>query len=69
MFKDRSAWMMLMTSILLGTAFLTDIRIVSNLSFANAISHFIINVIIIIYCFSQVLFFFVNKYYKFVFKD
>lgn len=53
---DKPAWMMLVTAILLGTAFLDDIRIVSHLSFANAISHLIINAIMVIYCLSQVRF-------------
>lgn len=40
---DRQAWMMLTTLPLLGTAFLDDLRVVSNLSLANAVSHLKIN--------------------------
>uniref|UniRef100_A0A915D3W5 Amino acid transporter transmembrane domain-containing protein n=1 Tax=Ditylenchus dipsaci TaxID=166011 RepID=A0A915D3W5_9BILA len=50
---DSSAWMMLVTAVLLGTAFLDDIRIVSHLSLANAVSHLVINAIIVLYCLSQ----------------
>ena len=46
--------MMLVSAVLLGTAFLDDIRIVSHLSLANAVSHLVINAIMVIYCFSQV---------------
>ncbi|KAI1731784.1 transmembrane amino acid transporter protein [Ditylenchus destructor] len=45
---DRSAWMMLVAAALLGTAFLDDIRIVSHLSLANAVSHLVINAIIVL---------------------
>uniref|UniRef100_A0A914ZBI1 Amino acid transporter transmembrane domain-containing protein n=2 Tax=Panagrolaimus TaxID=55784 RepID=A0A914ZBI1_9BILA len=51
---DRPAWMMLVSAVLLGTAFLDDIRIVSHLSLANAISHLVINAIMVIYCLSQI---------------
>lgn len=51
---DKPAWMMMVSAVLLGTAFLDDIRIVSHLSLANAVSHLIINAIMVIYCFSQV---------------
>ena len=51
---DKPAWMMLVSAMLLGTAFLDDIRIVSHLSLANAVSHLIINAIMVIYCLSQV---------------
>uniref|UniRef100_A0AC34RP00 Amino acid transporter transmembrane domain-containing protein n=1 Tax=Panagrolaimus sp. JU765 TaxID=591449 RepID=A0AC34RP00_9BILA len=50
---DKPAWMMLVSAVLLGTAFLDDIRIVSHLSLANAVSHLIINAIMVIYCLSQ----------------
>ncbi|EJW87787.1 hypothetical protein WUBG_01300 [Wuchereria bancrofti] len=50
---DKSALMMLVTTALLGCAFLDSIRIVSNLSLMNAISHLIINAIIFIYCLFQ----------------
>uniref|UniRef100_A0A1I8B722 Aa_trans domain-containing protein n=1 Tax=Meloidogyne hapla TaxID=6305 RepID=A0A1I8B722_MELHA len=43
--KYRQAWMMLTTLPLLGTAFLDDLRVVSNLSLANAVSHLVINAI------------------------
>ncbi|VIO90768.1 vesicular GABA transporter, putative,Uuncoordinated protein 47, putative [Brugia malayi] len=52
---DKSALMMLVTTALLGCAFLDSIRIVSNLSLMNAISHLIINAIIFIYCLFQVI--------------
>ncbi|KAH7696712.1 CRE-UNC-4 protein7 protein [Aphelenchoides avenae] len=51
---DKPAWMMLVSALLLGTAFLDDIRIVSHLSLANAVSHLIINAIIVLYCLSQI---------------
>ncbi|VDK88085.1 unnamed protein product [Litomosoides sigmodontis] len=51
---DKSALMMLVTTALLGCAFLDSIRVVSNLSLANAISHLIINAIIFVYCLFQV---------------
>uniref|UniRef100_A0AC35G896 Amino acid transporter transmembrane domain-containing protein n=1 Tax=Panagrolaimus sp. PS1159 TaxID=55785 RepID=A0AC35G896_9BILA len=51
---DRPAWMMLVSAVLLGAAFLDDIRIVSHLSLANAVSHLIINAILVIYCLSQI---------------
>lgn len=58
--------MMLVVSVLLGTAFLDDIRIVSHLSLANAISHLIINAIIVFYCFSQVFFYNFSKILFFI---
>lgn len=39
--------MMLTTLPLLGTAFLDDLRVVSNLSLANAVSHLVINAIMV----------------------
>uniref|UniRef100_A0A0M3IFW8 Aa_trans domain-containing protein n=1 Tax=Ascaris lumbricoides TaxID=6252 RepID=A0A0M3IFW8_ASCLU len=50
---DKSAWMMLVSATLLSCAFLDSIRIVSNLSLANAISHLIVNAILVLYCISQ----------------
>uniref|UniRef100_A0A183C7J2 Aa_trans domain-containing protein n=1 Tax=Globodera pallida TaxID=36090 RepID=A0A183C7J2_GLOPA len=66
---DRPAWMMLTTvvlpipvykcaapffsKILLATAFLDDLRLVSHLSMANAVSHLLINGIMVFYCLSQ----------------
>ncbi|CAG9529523.1 unnamed protein product [Cercopithifilaria johnstoni] len=50
---DKSALMMLVTTALLGCAFLDSIRIVSNLSLINAISHLVINSIIFTYCLFQ----------------
>uniref|UniRef100_A0A915MMD0 Amino acid transporter transmembrane domain-containing protein n=1 Tax=Meloidogyne javanica TaxID=6303 RepID=A0A915MMD0_MELJA len=51
--KYRQAWMMLTTLPLLGTAFLDDLRVVSNLSLANAVSHLVINAIMVLFCLSQ----------------
>ncbi|TKR77793.1 hypothetical protein L596_018705 [Steinernema carpocapsae] len=51
---DKTAWMMLTTAVLLATAFLDDIAIVSHLSLANAISHLVINAVFLLYCLSQV---------------
>jgi len=45
---------MLVTAALLGVTLLDDIRVVSHLSLANAISHLVINFIMVLYCFSQV---------------
>ncbi|KAL3122005.1 hypothetical protein niasHT_004127 [Heterodera trifolii] len=50
---DRPAWMMMTTVVLLATAFLDDLRVVSNLSMANAVSHLVINGIMVFYCLSQ----------------
>uniref|UniRef100_A0A0N5BIC7 Aa_trans domain-containing protein n=1 Tax=Strongyloides papillosus TaxID=174720 RepID=A0A0N5BIC7_STREA len=50
---DKSAWMMIVSAILLGTAFVDDIRKVSDLSFLNGISHLVINAIMFIYCLSE----------------
>ncbi|VDK41391.1 unnamed protein product [Gongylonema pulchrum] len=50
---DKSAWMMFVTTVLLGCAFLESIRVVSNLSLANAVSHLIINAIVLFYCMLQ----------------
>ncbi|CAD5219205.1 unnamed protein product [Bursaphelenchus xylophilus] len=51
---DKPAWMMLVASILLGTALVDDMRLVSQISFYNAVSHLIINAIMVLYCFSQI---------------
>lgn len=51
---DKQAWMMLVTAILLGSAIIDDIRLVSHLSLANAVSHLIINAVMVLYCLSQV---------------
>uniref|UniRef100_A0A1I7X805 Aa_trans domain-containing protein n=1 Tax=Heterorhabditis bacteriophora TaxID=37862 RepID=A0A1I7X805_HETBA len=53
-FIDKPAWMMLVSAVLLACAFLDSLVVVSQLSFANAISHLAINVIIMIYCISQI---------------
>uniref|UniRef100_A0A0N4ZMP1 Aa_trans domain-containing protein n=1 Tax=Parastrongyloides trichosuri TaxID=131310 RepID=A0A0N4ZMP1_PARTI len=50
---DKSAWMMIVSAALLGTAFVDDIRKVSDLSFLNGISHLIINGVMLIYCLSE----------------
>lgn len=50
---DKMGWMLLSTAVLLPCAFLRDLRAVSWLSFWNAVSHVIINVIVLIYCLSQ----------------
>ncbi|VDM99497.1 unnamed protein product [Thelazia callipaeda] len=59
---DKSAWMMFVTTALLGCSFLESIRVVSNLSMANAISHMIINAIVLIYCLFQVSKFFTYQF-------
>ncbi|VDK25826.1 unnamed protein product [Anisakis simplex] len=46
--------MMLVAAILLSCSFLDSIRIVSNLSLANAVSHLIVNAILVIYCLSKI---------------
>ncbi|KAE9417451.1 hypothetical protein Angca_006858, partial [Angiostrongylus cantonensis] len=51
---DKPAWMMLVSAILLACAFLDSLVIVSHLSFANAISHLIVNAIMMIYCTSKI---------------
>ncbi|CAJ0942268.1 unnamed protein product, partial [Mesorhabditis belari] len=51
---DKPAWMMLVSSILLGCALLESLVVVSQLSLANAVSHLIINAIMVIYCLSQI---------------
>lgn len=51
---DKPAWMMLVSAILLSCAFLDSLVVVSQLSFANAISHLIVNAIMMIYCLSEV---------------
>uniref|UniRef100_A0A0K0DTJ6 Aa_trans domain-containing protein n=1 Tax=Strongyloides stercoralis TaxID=6248 RepID=A0A0K0DTJ6_STRER len=50
---DKSAWMMIVSATLLGTAFIDDIRKVSDLSFLNGVSHLIINAVMLIYCLSE----------------
>ncbi|KAI6235442.1 Vesicular GABA transporter [Aphelenchoides besseyi] len=50
---DKQAWMMLVAAALLGTALIDDIRLVSHLSLANAVSHLVINAIMVLYCLSQ----------------
>ncbi|KJH40614.1 hypothetical protein DICVIV_13431, partial [Dictyocaulus viviparus] len=59
---DKPAWMMLVSAVLLACAFLDSLVIVSQLSFANAISHLIVNAIMMIYCTSrvQIQFFFIT---------
>ncbi|PAV86950.1 hypothetical protein WR25_25618 [Diploscapter pachys] len=50
---DKAAWMMLVSAVLMPCAFLDSLILVSQLSFANAISHLIVNAIMLIYCLSQ----------------
>ncbi|CAB3402698.1 unnamed protein product [Caenorhabditis bovis] len=47
---DKPGWMMLVSAGLLSCSFLDDLQIVSRLSFFNAISHLIVNLVILIYC-------------------
>ncbi|KAJ1348809.1 Vesicular GABA transporter [Parelaphostrongylus tenuis] len=51
---DKPAWMMLVSAVLLACAFLDSLVVVSQLSFANAISHLIVNAIMMIYCTSKI---------------
>ncbi|GMS88984.1 hypothetical protein PENTCL1PPCAC_11159 [Pristionchus entomophagus] len=51
---DKPAWMMLVSSMLLGCSFLDSLQVVSTLSLANAVSHLIVNAIMMIYCLSQI---------------
>ncbi|WKY02908.1 hypothetical protein Q1695_016309 [Nippostrongylus brasiliensis] len=51
---DKPAWMMLVSAVLLSCAFLDSLIVVSQLSFANAISHLIVNAIMMIYCLSEI---------------
>lgn len=50
---DKMGWMLLCTAVLLPCAFLRDLRAVSFLSFWNAVSHVIINIIVLVYCLTQ----------------
>ncbi|WKX98136.1 hypothetical protein Q1695_013656 [Nippostrongylus brasiliensis] len=47
---DKPAWMMLVSAVLLSCAFHDSLIVVSQLFFANAISHLIFNAIMMIYC-------------------
>ncbi|EGT33656.1 hypothetical protein CAEBREN_17810 [Caenorhabditis brenneri] len=51
---DKPGWMMIVSASLLTCSFLDDLQIVSRLSFFNAISHLIVNLIMMIYCLSFV---------------
>ncbi|EYC06693.1 hypothetical protein Y032_0074g839 [Ancylostoma ceylanicum] len=51
---DKPAWMMIVSAVLLACAFLDSLVVVSQLSFANAISHLAVNAIMMIYCLSEV---------------
>lgn len=51
---DKAGWMMLTAALLLPCAFLMDLNAVSRLSFWNTVSHIIINVIILLYCLTQI---------------
>uniref|UniRef100_A0A8R1DWG5 Aa_trans domain-containing protein n=2 Tax=Caenorhabditis japonica TaxID=281687 RepID=A0A8R1DWG5_CAEJA len=46
--------MMLLSAFLLSCSFLDDLQIVSRLSFFNAISHLVVNLIMILYCLAHV---------------
>lgn len=46
--------MMIVAAVLLGTALVDDMRLVSQISFYNAVSHLIVNAIIVLYCLSQI---------------
>ncbi|ETN79874.1 transmembrane amino acid transporter protein [Necator americanus] len=52
---DKPAWMMIVSAVLLSCAFLDSLVMVSQLSFANAISHLVVNAIMMIYCLSEVI--------------
>ncbi|CAD6188349.1 unnamed protein product [Caenorhabditis auriculariae] len=47
---DKAGWMMLVSASLMSCSFLDDLVIVSQLSLFNAISHLIVNVIMLVYC-------------------
>ncbi|KFD54593.1 hypothetical protein M514_04538 [Trichuris suis] len=51
---DKMAWMMLSAAALLPCAFIKDLRSVSWLSFWNAVTHVLINLIVIVYCFVRI---------------
>ncbi|KIH64754.1 hypothetical protein ANCDUO_04936 [Ancylostoma duodenale] len=51
---DKPAWMMIVSAVLLACAFLDSLVVVSQLSFANAISHLAVNAIMMIYCLSEI---------------
>nr|KAG5703250.1 hypothetical protein BaRGS_034161 [Batillaria attramentaria] len=50
---DLTSWIMISTMPLLACAFLTSLRRVSLLSFWCTVAHMLINLIILIYCFTQ----------------
>ncbi|KRZ72449.1 Vesicular GABA transporter [Trichinella papuae] len=50
---DKMGWMLLSAAALLPCAFLRDLRAVSWLSFWNAVTHVLINLIVVIYCFTR----------------
>ncbi|KAL8581581.1 hypothetical protein ACOMHN_049138 [Nucella lapillus] len=50
---DLSSWIMVSTVPLLACAFLTSLRRVSTLSLWCTVAHMLINLIILVYCFSQ----------------
>lgn len=51
---DHSAWTMISCMALIPCAFIRSLRFVSRLSFCNAIVHLIINLLILVYCFTRV---------------
>uniref|UniRef100_A0A158R3X2 Aa_trans domain-containing protein n=1 Tax=Syphacia muris TaxID=451379 RepID=A0A158R3X2_9BILA len=51
---DKTAWMMLVATSLLACSFLDSLQVVSNLSLVNAISHLIVNAILVFYCLGQI---------------
>lgn len=51
---DHASWTMISCMILFPCAFIKSLKLISNLSFLNAIAHLVINAIIIIYCFTRI---------------
>jgi vesicular inhibitory amino acid transporter len=51
---DHASWCMISCMILFPCAFIKSLKLVSKLSFLNAIVHLIINAIIVIYCLTKV---------------
>lgn len=51
---DHTAWTILSCLILLPCAFIRSLKFVSKLSFYNAVVHVLINLIILIYCFTKI---------------
>ncbi|VDP50584.1 unnamed protein product [Soboliphyme baturini] len=51
---NKMGWMLLCTALLIPCAFIENLVVVSKLSFWNTVSHVIINLIVIAYCFTEV---------------